>query len=91
MTLKAVNCVSGESLASTEAQASDKNHVLDALGKIASESRNKLSESITTVQKFDTPLAEATTPSLEAFRPDSLGRSMDNNGDSDPYLSFNGP
>jgi hypothetical protein len=32
LTLKAVNCVSGESLARTEVQASDKNHVLDALG-----------------------------------------------------------
>lgn len=40
--LKAVNCVSGESLASTEAEASDKNHVLDALGKTASKIRNKL-------------------------------------------------
>jgi hypothetical protein len=35
LTLKAVNCVSGESLASTEAQATDKNHVLDALGTAA--------------------------------------------------------
>jgi predicted Ser/Thr protein kinase len=49
LTLKAVNCTSGESLASTEAQASDKNHVLDALGKTASEIRNKLGESLSTV------------------------------------------
>jgi serine/threonine protein kinase len=68
LTLKAVNCSSGESLASTEAQASDKNHVLDALGKTASEIRNKLGESLSTVQKFDTPLAQATTPSLEALK-----------------------
>jgi eukaryotic-like serine/threonine-protein kinase len=68
LTLKAVNCVSGESLASTEAQASDKNHVLDALGKGASEIRNKLGESLSTVHKFDTPLAQATTPSLEALK-----------------------
>jgi eukaryotic-like serine/threonine-protein kinase len=44
--LKAVNCSSGESLASTESQASDKSHVLDALGKLASEMRNKLGESL---------------------------------------------
>jgi eukaryotic-like serine/threonine-protein kinase len=50
LTLKAVNCVSGQSLASTEAQASDKNHVLDALGKTASEIRNKLGESLNTLQ-----------------------------------------
>jgi eukaryotic-like serine/threonine-protein kinase len=73
LTLKAVNCASGESLASTEAQASDKNHVLDALGKSASEIRNKLGESLSTVQKFDTPLEHATTPSLEALKAFSSG------------------
>jgi len=66
LTLKAVNCVSGQSLASTEAQASDKNHVLDALGKTASEIRNKLGESLNTLQKLDAPLAQATTSSLDA-------------------------
>jgi eukaryotic-like serine/threonine-protein kinase len=40
--LKAVACSSGESLASTEAQAADKNHVLNALGKAATEMRGKL-------------------------------------------------
>jgi serine/threonine protein kinase/tetratricopeptide (TPR) repeat protein len=73
LTLKAVNCVSGESLASTEAQASDKNHVLDALGKTTLEIRNKLGESLSTVQKFDTPLEQATTPSLEALKAFSSG------------------
>ena len=73
LTLKAVNCVSGESLASTEAQASDKSHILDALGRVASETRNKLGESLTTVQKFDTPIKQATTPSLEALQFFSLG------------------
>jgi tetratricopeptide (TPR) repeat protein len=73
LTLKAVNCVSGESLASTEAQANDKNHVLDALGKTTSEIRNKLGESLSTVQKFDTPLERATTPSLEALKAFSSG------------------
>jgi eukaryotic-like serine/threonine-protein kinase len=73
LTLKAVNCASGESLASTEAQAGDKNHVLDALGKTASEIRNKLGESLSTVRRFDTPLEQATTPSLEALQAYSLG------------------
>jgi eukaryotic-like serine/threonine-protein kinase len=73
LTLKAVNCSSGETLASTEAQASDKNHVLDALGKTASEIRSKLGESLSTVQKFDTPLEQATTSSLEALQVYSLG------------------
>jgi serine/threonine protein kinase/tetratricopeptide (TPR) repeat protein len=74
LTLKTVNCSNGETLASTEAQASDKNHVLDALGKTASEMRNKLGESLSTVQKFDTPLEQATTPSLEALKAFSSGR-----------------
>jgi serine/threonine protein kinase len=68
LTVKAVNCASGESLASTEATASDKNHVLDALGKTASDMRGKLGESLSTVQKFDIPLEQATTPSLEALK-----------------------
>jgi tetratricopeptide (TPR) repeat protein/predicted Ser/Thr protein kinase len=76
LTVKAANCISGETLASTEAQASDKNHVLDALGKTASEIRNKLGESLSTVQKFDTPLEQATTPSLEALKAFSSGRNV---------------
>src|SRR5215472_13626683 len=74
LTLKAVNCSNGESLASTEAQASGKNDVLDALGKTASEMRSKLGESLGTVRKFDTPLEQATTASLEALKAYSLGR-----------------
>ena len=77
LTVKAVNCANGESLASADAQATDKNHVLDALGKTASAIRNKLGESRTTVQKFDTPLDQATTPSLEALKAFSLGRKVE--------------
>ena len=73
LTLKAVNCSNGESLASTEAQASDKNHVLDALGKVASEIRSKLGESLASVQKYDAPAENITTPSLEALKAYSLG------------------
>jgi eukaryotic-like serine/threonine-protein kinase len=80
--LKAVNCTNGESLASAEAQASDKSHVLDALGKAASEIRNKLGESLSTVQKLNTPLEQATTPSLEALQAYSLGWRTILGGDS---------
>jgi hypothetical protein len=69
-----VNCTSGETLASTEAEASDKSHVLDALGKTASEIRSKLGESLASVQKFATPIEEATTSSLEALKAYSTGR-----------------
>jgi DNA-binding winged helix-turn-helix (wHTH) protein/Flp pilus assembly protein TadD len=71
--LKAVNCSNGESVASTEAQASDKNHVLDALSKASSELRKKLGESLATIKKLDMPLEDAATPSLEALQAFSLG------------------
>src|SRR5437667_9974367 len=71
--LKAVNCAKGDLMASTEAQANDKSHVLDALGKAASEMRRKLGESLSTLQKYNTPLEQATTPSLEALQAYTLG------------------
>ena len=73
LTLKAVNCESGRTLASAEAQASDQNDVLDALGHVSVEMRNKLGESLSTIQKFDTPLEQATTPSLKALKAFSSG------------------
>ena len=73
LTLKAVNCESGKTLASAEAQASDQNDVLDALGHVSVEMRNKLGESLSTIQKFDTPLEQATTPSLKALKAFSSG------------------
>ena len=76
LTVKAVNCSTGETLASTDARASDKNHVLDALGRTATEIRNKLGESLNSVQKLDTPLAQATTQSLEALKSYSRGRQI---------------
>ncbi len=71
--LKAVHWASGDLLASTEAQANDKSHVLDAVGKVASEMRSKLGESLSSLQKYNTPLEQATTPSLEALQAYSLG------------------
>jgi eukaryotic-like serine/threonine-protein kinase len=75
--LKAVDCSSGESLTSTEAQANDKSHVLDALGKAASEMRSKLGESLSTLQRYNTPLEQATTSSLEALQAYSFGWSTE--------------
>jgi eukaryotic-like serine/threonine-protein kinase len=74
LTLKAIDCANGESLASTETRATDKNHVLEALGKTASVIRQRLGESLSAVQKFNTPLEQATTPSLDALKALSSGR-----------------
>ena len=73
LVLQAVNCTDGEILASAEAQARNKDGVLTAMGKVASEMRRKLGESLSTVQKYDVPPEEVTTSSLEALKAYSLG------------------
>jgi serine/threonine protein kinase/tetratricopeptide (TPR) repeat protein len=75
--LKAVNCQSGDTLAEEQVTAASKEKVLDALGEAASKLRSELGESLTTLQKFDVPLSEATTPSLEALKAYSLGGKAD--------------
>jgi len=71
--LKAVNCQNGDRLALEQVTASSKTKVLDALGAAVSKVRSELGESLATVQKFDVPLAQVTTPSLEALKALSLG------------------
>jgi tetratricopeptide (TPR) repeat protein len=72
--LKAVNCQTGEPLAQTQATASSKEKVLAALGEAAAKLRRDLGESLASVQRFDVPLEQATTPSLEALKAFTLGR-----------------
>jgi serine/threonine protein kinase/Flp pilus assembly protein TadD len=86
--LKAVSCANGESLTSTEAQASDKSHVLEALGKASFDMRQKLGESISSVQKFDTPLEQDTTSSLEAIQAYSFGLKLVAKGDERAAVPF---
>jgi serine/threonine protein kinase/tetratricopeptide (TPR) repeat protein len=76
--LKAVNCQSGDPLAEEQVTAAAKEKVLDALGEAASKLRTELGESLVTVQKFDVPLEQATTASLEALKAYSLGRKAAN-------------
>jgi tetratricopeptide (TPR) repeat protein len=80
LTLRATACASGDVLARTESAAPDKNRVLDALGKIATQMRSKLGESLASVQKYDVQPSDVTTPSLEALRAYSLAvRAMGSN------------
>jgi serine/threonine protein kinase len=72
--LKAVNCQSGDELADEQGTAASKQNVVDVLGKVASNLRGELGESLATVQKFDVSLAEMTTSSLEALKAFTLGR-----------------
>jgi tetratricopeptide (TPR) repeat protein/predicted Ser/Thr protein kinase len=66
--LNAVNCGTGDFIAQEQVQASSKEEVLKALDKAAADLRKKLGESVTSVQKFDLPVEQVTTPSLEALR-----------------------
>ncbi len=72
--LKAVNCNTGDMLAEAQEQAASKEMVLKALNNAAVSLRSKLGESLASVQEYATPVAEATTPSLEALKAYSLGR-----------------
>jgi DNA-binding winged helix-turn-helix (wHTH) protein/tetratricopeptide (TPR) repeat protein/predicted Ser/Thr protein kinase len=73
ITLEAVNAQTGEILASEQVEARGKEQVLTALGRAASSLRAELGESLSSIQKFDAPLEQATTSSLEALRAFSLG------------------
>jgi DNA-binding winged helix-turn-helix (wHTH) protein/tetratricopeptide (TPR) repeat protein len=72
--LRAVNCRSGDTLAEEQVTAASKEKVLDTLGKAASKLRGELGESLSSVQKYETPVADATTSSLEALKAYSLGQ-----------------
>jgi DNA-binding winged helix-turn-helix (wHTH) protein/tetratricopeptide (TPR) repeat protein len=69
--LDAVTCA-GDMLDSEQAEADSREHVLRVLGESASKLRQKLGESLSTIQRYDAPLEEATTPSLAALQAYSL-------------------
>jgi eukaryotic-like serine/threonine-protein kinase len=74
--LRAENCRGGDVLAEEQAQAARKEDVLGALDKTAISLRSKLGESLNSVEKYATPVEEATTSSLEALNAYSLGRKV---------------
>ncbi len=72
--LEAQNCASGDVLAREQVTAEGKEQVLPALGQVAAKLRNEVGESLSSVQKFDVPLEQATTNSLEALKAYTLGQ-----------------
>ena len=86
--LKAVNCQNGDALAQEQVTAASKEKVLDSLGAAASKLRGELGESLATVQKFDVPLEQATTFSLEALKAYSLGEKASNEKGSAAALPY---
>jgi tetratricopeptide (TPR) repeat protein len=88
--LNAVNCQSGDTLAQEQATAENKEHVLKAMDEASRKLRERLGESLSTIQKFDIPLEQATTPSLEALKAYSLGnQARDRRGDVAAVSFFN--
>jgi eukaryotic-like serine/threonine-protein kinase len=72
--LEALNCASGDVLAREQVTAAGKEQVLPSLGQAAAKLRNEVGESLSSVQKFDVPLEQATTNSLEALKAYTLGQ-----------------
>ncbi len=87
--LKAVNCQNGNNLAQEQVTASSKERVLDVLGTSVSKLRSDLGESLATVQRFDVPLEQATTSSLEALKAFSLGQKADREKGPGAALPYN--
>ncbi len=88
LTLNAVNCQTGDSLAQQQAEASSKEQVLSALGIAVSKLRGTLGESLASVQKFDVPIEQVTTASLDALKAFALGNAEFDHGRELAALPF---
>jgi serine/threonine protein kinase/tetratricopeptide (TPR) repeat protein len=86
--LKAVDCQTGDTLASAQTEAENRDNVLKHLGEVGDELRQKLGESLISVKRYNKPLQQVTTSSLEALQAYSIGRAMQTlkgDGESIPY------
>src|SRR4029077_8044568 len=76
ISLQALSCAAGTPIVETRAEAGNARQVLHALGTAATELRKEFGEGQSSLQKFDTPLERATSPSLEALKFYSEGRKL---------------
>src|SRR5262245_14524367 len=88
VTLEATDAQSGETLARTMEQATGRDEVVSALGRAANDLRERLGESLASLRKYDAPLIEATTSSLEALKAFSTGARASNNGRTAESYAF---
>ena len=88
VTLNAVNAASSDTLAETQARADSKEQVLKALDQATTQLREKLGESLASIKRFDKPLEEATTSSLEALKAFSLGDEKHGTGNDLAAMPF---
>ena len=86
--LQAVNCRTGDSLATEQETADSKELVLKALSTASTRLRTALGESLASVQKYDVPLVQATTPSLEALRNLTQGKEAMRRGQSSEAIPY---
>ncbi|MDQ1637566.1 MAG: eukaryotic-like serine/threonine-protein kinase [Pyrinomonadaceae bacterium] len=80
LTLEAINVQSGDAIAREQGEADSKEQVLSTLGRVASQLREKLGESLGSIKKFDAPIEQATTSSLEALKAFSQGNDLRQQG-----------
>jgi eukaryotic-like serine/threonine-protein kinase len=86
--LNALNCQSGDSLANEQVEVDSRERVLKALTQSATKMRERLGESLASIQRYDAPLEQVTTASLEALKAYSLGvKSRSTRGDT-PAIPF---
>src|SRR5262249_29151942 len=80
ISLEAINAQSGEDIARQQVEAEGKDQVLKALGSAAKQLREKLGESLASIQKYDAAIEQATTSSLEAFKAFAQGLEQQDQG-----------
>jgi serine/threonine protein kinase/tetratricopeptide (TPR) repeat protein len=88
VTLEAINAQAGDAIAREQAEAENKEQVLKALGKAASQLREKLGESLGSIKKYDAPIEQATTSSLEALKAFTQGNDQRTAGNQAEAISF---
>jgi eukaryotic-like serine/threonine-protein kinase len=88
VTLEALSAQSGDSIARDQVEAENKEQVLSALSKSASRLREKLGESLSSIKKFDRPIDQATTSSLEALKAYATGNELRSSGKAQESAAF---
>jgi len=88
VSLEAINCETGESIQRMQAEVESKERVLEAIGTLASQMRGTLGESLASIQRFDAPIEQITTPSLEALRSYTLGQRRRTTGEEIEAIPF---
>jgi tetratricopeptide (TPR) repeat protein len=89
LSLRAQSCQTGDTLALEQMQAAKTEKVLEVLGSAAARLRTELGESLSSVQRFGTPIAQATTPSFEGLKAYSLGiKNWNENGEAEAIPFF---